>query len=175
MSNSPIFRNCDEIAPSDFAEHPIWVSCHLVDYEETWYDDVDEEAFRAHVAALPIDRSMVAYISAKFITSNGTELSGYIENWGESNDRNTVLDFSPTIFGVDGYRIDLWHGATYQFGTERMEKCMSEFRKLAGGALNDHFPINCSIDSSIFGRELKLTFEGFGSYVAEGVISICDN
>ena len=172
MSKSPIFRNCDDISPGDFEQHPVWVSCHLVDYDEPWYDDVDEEEFRALESGLPIDRDTVAYISATFHTAKGIELSGYIENWGEPTGRNSLLDYSPTLFGPAGNRISFWHGNTYEFGTDHLDQCMSQFREAVGGPLKEHFPLTCKIDSRIFGDEITTTFEGFASFTADEVISI---
>ena len=40
--------------PDDFATHPVWVSCHSVDYDEPWYDGTDEETFRPWLSEIPV-------------------------------------------------------------------------------------------------------------------------
>jgi hypothetical protein len=26
----------------DFAQYPVWIACHVADYDEPWYDDTDD-------------------------------------------------------------------------------------------------------------------------------------
>jgi hypothetical protein len=35
----------------DLITHPVWVSCHSVDYDEPWYDGTNEETFRPVIKA----------------------------------------------------------------------------------------------------------------------------
>jgi len=48
-------KQAGDLVAANFEAHPVWVSCHVVDYDEPWYDDTDEETFRPWLGALPLD------------------------------------------------------------------------------------------------------------------------
>lgn len=45
-SPRPLLRQFNDLRPQDFEEHSVWVNCHVIDYDEPWYDDTDAETFR---------------------------------------------------------------------------------------------------------------------------------
>src|SRR5260221_9118267 len=42
MSPTPLLKQAYDLIPDDLAHHPVWVSCHVVDYDEPWYEETDE-------------------------------------------------------------------------------------------------------------------------------------
>ncbi|WP_153556475.1 hypothetical protein [Roseimaritima sediminicola] len=167
----PIFRNCDDIGPSELASFPVWVYCHLTDYDEPWYEDVDDEAYRAWTDDSPIGNDTVAIVAASFRTHAGILLQGFIETWGDSTG-NPVLDLKPTIFDADGHRIALWHGATYQFGTDHLDDCIARFERLLGGSMPDHFPVRVEVKANVFGDALTDSLPGFASFSGPGETTV---
>ena len=41
----PGLKQFGELVPADFERHPVWIGCHVADYEEPWYEETDEETF----------------------------------------------------------------------------------------------------------------------------------
>ena len=41
MPDRPKLKQFGHLTPDDLASHPVWVSCHSVDYDEPWYDDTE--------------------------------------------------------------------------------------------------------------------------------------
>ncbi len=167
----PIFRNYDDIGPSELASFPVWVCCHLTDYDEPWYEDVDDEAYRAWTDTSPIGKDTVAIVAASFRTNTGTLLHGFIETWGDSSG-NTVLDLKPTIFDADGQRISFWHGATYQFGTDHLDDSIARFERLLGGPMADQFPVHVDVKPNVIGVVLAEKFPGFASFTGPGKTTV---
>jgi len=64
---------------ADFEHHPVWVSCHVFDYDEPWYDDTDEETFRPWLEPLPVDPSKTTFLArASFRLADGREFGGFV-------------------------------------------------------------------------------------------------
>jgi hypothetical protein len=42
----PELKQFGDLTVDDFARCPAWISCHVQDYDEPWYDETDEETFR---------------------------------------------------------------------------------------------------------------------------------
>jgi hypothetical protein len=75
----PELKQFGELCPADFERHPIWIGCHTADYGKPWYDDTNEETFRAYRGALPADPSMgILLVRATFHLRDGTPLSGFV-------------------------------------------------------------------------------------------------
>jgi len=34
----PLLRQFGDFTPADFEAHPVWVNCHVIDYDEPWYE-----------------------------------------------------------------------------------------------------------------------------------------
>jgi hypothetical protein len=45
---TPILKQFAALTIEDFAQCPVWIACHVADYDEPWYDDTDEETFRPY-------------------------------------------------------------------------------------------------------------------------------
>lgn len=42
----PELKQFGDLTHEDFDRHPVWIGCHVADYDELWYEDTDEETFR---------------------------------------------------------------------------------------------------------------------------------
>jgi hypothetical protein len=42
----PELRQFGSLTAEDFERIPVWLACHVADYDEPWYDETDEETFR---------------------------------------------------------------------------------------------------------------------------------
>lgn len=51
----PLLRQFGDLTPADFKAHPVWVNCHVIDYDESWYEETDEETFRPWLKSTPVD------------------------------------------------------------------------------------------------------------------------
>src|SRR5215813_6625908 len=75
----PILKQLADLAPEDFDVHAIWIHCHVVDYDQPWYDETDEETVRPWALPTPVDpsRSMLL-VKAKAVFADGTECQGFL-------------------------------------------------------------------------------------------------
>lgn len=79
MSKRPTLKSFRDLTAVDFERHPVWINCHTADYDQPWYDDTDEETFRPHVDALPVDPSTGMYlVHAILVLADGTQLPGFL-------------------------------------------------------------------------------------------------
>lgn len=51
----PTLKQFGDLALRDFDVSPVWVQCHVTDYEEPWYEKTDEETFRPWDQGTPVD------------------------------------------------------------------------------------------------------------------------
>ena len=55
--SSPVLKQFGDLSPRDFADHRVWVACHVEEYDEPWYEGTDEETFGPWNGRLPVERS----------------------------------------------------------------------------------------------------------------------
>ena len=78
-SERPELVQFGDLTPEHFERHPVWIQCHVVDYEAPWHDDTDEETFRPWSGPLPVDPSDALFlVRATASLSNGTTLRGFL-------------------------------------------------------------------------------------------------
>jgi hypothetical protein len=78
-SKRPTLKQFIELRQSDFDNYPIWVNCHVVDYDEEWYDDTDEETFRPWTGDIPVFPDDTMYlVTASFQLNDGTIMNGFL-------------------------------------------------------------------------------------------------
>ena len=71
----PILKQFGNLTPSDFSQHPVWVNVHVIDYEEDWYNETDEETFRPWDGNLPADPSETMFlVKARLTLADGSEI-----------------------------------------------------------------------------------------------------
>jgi hypothetical protein len=73
---SPTLKQFGNLSALDFDASPVWVQCHVIDYDEPWYDDTDEETFRVLDNGLPVDpvNGPTYLVSAEFELAARTPL-----------------------------------------------------------------------------------------------------
>jgi|CXWL01.1.fsa_nt_gi hypothetical protein len=108
--SKPLLKQFADIGPLDFKKHPVWVNCHIIDYEETWYEKTDEETFRPWLSKLPVSPAETSFlVAADFVLADGTMLQGFItpQNAQEAADLGAL---QPYIFASNGSLISFWYG-----------------------------------------------------------------
>ena len=133
MKNKPELKQFGDLTAEDLIRHPVWVSCHTVDYDEPWYDDTDEETFRPWLNPVPVSPSDGMFLVRATLTfQDGTSHDGFVTPSIEPNDLGIM---QPQCF-LEGQRHAFWHG---MFGATSEEK--ESFYKAAGRKIQDIFPI----------------------------------
>ncbi len=107
MTEKPELKSFGELSQVDFARHPVWINCHVADYDEPWFDDTDEETFRPFFGGLPVDpRSGMFLVAAAATLADGTSLSAFITPSIEEGD---VGALQPEVF-VGDRMFGFWGG-----------------------------------------------------------------
>jgi hypothetical protein len=77
--SKPELKQFGDMTNGDFDRHPVWVSCHVIDYDEPWYEETDEETFRPWLGDLPVDPTETMFlIRAEFRDPSGRIFAGFI-------------------------------------------------------------------------------------------------
>jgi hypothetical protein len=105
----PTLRQFGDLVPQDLESSTVWVNCHVVDYDEPWYDDTDEETFRPWDGALPVDPSETMFIvCAKFELASGDSLPGFVTPQTPGDSDLGVMQ--PHLFTPAGRLAGFWLG-----------------------------------------------------------------
>ncbi|MCP3975451.1 MAG: hypothetical protein GY720_13285 [bacterium] len=105
--SSPLLKRFGDLSLSDLQTHRVWVSCHVMDYDEPWYEGTDEETFRPWDRALPVepvDGMFLVLADATF--SDGTRGPAFLTPAVRANDLGTM---QPHVF-VDDRPFGFWGG-----------------------------------------------------------------
>jgi hypothetical protein len=79
MTERPLLKQFGDLTEQDFAGHPVWLNCHVADYEEPWYDETDEETFRPWSGGLPADLgSGMLLVRARAVLRDGSEHPAFL-------------------------------------------------------------------------------------------------
>jgi len=98
---------------SDFEEYPIWINCHLIDYEQPWYDETREDYFRPWFGYLPIiPGNMIFLVKSNLTCFDGTTYNGFITPTEEKpKDITKALGtIQPHIIHPSGKLVNFWYG-----------------------------------------------------------------
>ena len=103
----PLLKQFADLTPSDFSNHPVWAHCHVLDYDEPWYGETDEETFRPWLGPLPVEPEHTIYlIRATVILKDGSKHDGFLTPAAVDGDFATM---QPHVFvGVRSY--GFWAG-----------------------------------------------------------------
>lgn len=119
MTRKPFLKHADHLVPADFAVHPVWVSVHLMDYDEPWYDDTDETDFRPWTGKLPVSPEDGMYlVRATFTLADGRVLNGFLTPQIDSEPLNLGI-IQPQVFLPSGTLTDFWDGMFKRDPNER--------------------------------------------------------
>lgn len=109
MAQKPLLKQFGDLTRIDFADHPVWIQCHVVDYDEPWYDETDEETFRPWTGPLPVVPEDMLLVRAKLTLADGRVFQGFITPRHMREPLNLGI-VQPQLFLPSGKRCDFWDG-----------------------------------------------------------------
>ncbi len=154
-----MLKQFTELNPSDFESHPVWVGCHIVDYDEPWYDETDEETFRPWTEPLPVDPSIsLLLVRAKVFLRDGTEYPGFVTPAA----RGYMGESQPRVF-VGGRLFSFWGG---RFGVT--EEVRRAFHTAVGKSSGTVFPVRVTAEPGLVQGGYAIEVQGFYRKTSEG-------
>ncbi len=169
MSERPLLKQFGELTLADFSAHAVWVNCHVIDYDEPWYPDTDEETFRPRVGSMPASPSeTMLLVRAAFELADGTHLGGFVtpmfaqDAKGKTSDLGTM---QPTMFLPSGVLQQFWGGMCEetQAGRKRLYASL-------GKSAAQVFPIRFASEPGLTTGVAAGVIPGFCSYAHKGWI-----
>ena len=149
-----------DLTPGHFHRHPVWIQCHVVDYDEPWHADTDEETFRPWLEALPADPGAgMLLVRADLTLADGTWLDGFVTpvTSSESADADGALGYmQPQLFLPSGRRVMFWYGALSAPAESRQE-----FYNELGRSPSGVFPIHFQARPGLTSGTASGTVQGF--------------
>ena len=136
----PILKQFVALSPEDFECHPVWIGCHVADYDEPWHDKTDEETFRPYIGPVPANPSDLLLVSATATMSDGSRHPGFLSPSQQAGDLATL---QPHVF-VDGRAYGFWFGMV---GVPEAER--RAFLAATGKNPAEAFPIRFIADPSL--------------------------
>lgn len=106
----PILKQFVDLRPHDFKQHPIWVNVHVLDYDEEWYEDTDEETFRPWLEGRPVGGNEMYLVSASIRFADGTEFEGFVTPVDVFSGLRDFGSLQPHVFPSSGRSFGFWHG-----------------------------------------------------------------
>ncbi len=104
----PELKQFGELTADDFEREPVWISCHVEDYDEPWYDKTDEETFRPWSGKLPVSASLgMLLVRASATLADGSTHPGFFTP-AETDELGLI---QPQVF-VAGRMFSFWGGVT---------------------------------------------------------------
>lgn len=164
----PKIKQFIDLRSDDFERHPIWVGCYTFDYDEEWYDDIDQESFRPWVGETPVSSNDGMFlVRATLQLADGSNYPGFItpamaperaasafrlvkflrvSSGNSSTDQNAQLisETQPHIFVGQSPPFGFWGGA---FGNQLTER--RAFYDNIGKEPEAVFPIQISADKGL--------------------------
>jgi len=143
----PTLRQFGDLTPKDFEAHPVWVNCHVIDYDQPWYADTDEETFRPWLKSVPVDAAQTMFlVRASLRLADGTVLSGFItpqnpKDYGGEPDFGLI---QPQLFLPTGKRVSFWFG-----NMAPPEKDISEFYTILAKREANVFPLTFAAEAGL--------------------------
>jgi len=110
-NKKPLLKKYGQLNMSDFEYCPIWIGCHVTDYNEPWYNETDEETFRPWKGLLPVSpENGVFLLITNFLLADGTVLQGFISPKKQGNSNNLIQSTQPQILHSTEQQIAFWFG-----------------------------------------------------------------
>jgi hypothetical protein len=107
MPDRPNLKQFGQLMPPDLISHPIWVSCHSVDYDEPWYEGTDKETFRPWLGEIPVGADEMYLLACEFTMADRSRHQGFATPALEPDDMGVI---QPQIFSPSGKRHAFWLG-----------------------------------------------------------------
>jgi len=157
MSTRPELVQFGNLTLAHFDRHPVWIACHIADYEEPWYDDTDEETFRPWIGSLPVDASEgMTLARADFTLADGTRLEGFLTPAVDGDPIGPLGIMQPRLFLPDGTLGAFWEG---RFGRDASEH--AAFYQTLGKTAAQVFPVRCTVPAGLATGITTAVLEGF--------------
>jgi hypothetical protein len=148
------------LTPEHFTKWPVWMSVHIADYDEPWYDDTDEETFRPFDGKLPANpNKWTLLVRAEMTLADGSVFPGFVTPPGAPGRRRDTATIQPHLFGPDGKPHGFWTGVIRSTSAYR-----SRFYALLGRRPHAVFPIRFHASPELVREGVKGRIEGFKSY-----------
>jgi hypothetical protein len=155
-TNRPLLKQFGDLTLSDFSQHPVWVNVHVIDYEEDWYNETDEETFRPWDGNLPADPSETMFlVKARLTLADGSEYDGFITPQQESGEPD-LGTIQPCLFTKSGEIVWFWFG-NFQPSQKDINGIYEKLSKNA----NQVFPIKFKAQDGIATGIVKGIIPGF--------------
>lgn len=136
---APLLRQFGDLTAADFEGHPVWIQCHVVDYDEPWHDQTDEETFRPFTGAMPASPSEgMLLVRAEFTLRDGTVLGGFVTPAFEEDagQRDRILGTQQPMVLAEGGSVRFWWG-----GFEPTADAIADAYRALGRGADAVFPI----------------------------------
>ncbi len=156
MARKPLLKQFGDLTVADFAKHPVWVSVHILDYDEPWYDDTDEETFRPWTGELPVGPvEGMLLVRAKMTLADGRILEGFFTPQSKK-ETLSLATMQPQLFLPSGKRCDFWDGMFKRPAGER-KLIYQELGKDASAI----FPVHFSAEKGLATGRVAGSIPGF--------------
>lgn len=157
-----------DLTPDHFARHPVWIQCHVVDYDEPWYEETDEETFRPRGGPLPADPSEGMLLArAAFVFADGSRHDGFLTPAIPGDPMELLGLMQPQLFLPDGALGGFWEGVMARGEAEH-----AAFYRALGKTASDVFPVDCSASPELVGGIAQATLRGFYSMPRRGPVQV---
>ena len=109
MTTRPTLVQFGDLRLQHFATAPLWAQCHVLDYDEPWYDDTDEETFRPWTGSVPVDPAEAMFlVRAAGTLADGTTVAGFLTSHNGSTPDLSLMQ--PHIWLPSGGAAGFWMG-----------------------------------------------------------------
>jgi hypothetical protein len=148
----PELKQFGELTAEDFEREPVWIACHVEDYDEPWYDETDEETVRPWGGELPVSPSpAMLLVCATATLSDGSSHPGFYTS-AENDDLGLI---QPQIFVV-GRLFSFWGGV---MGISRLYR--DDFYRSIDRSPEAVFPIRFAAAPDLLESEGPIEVQGF--------------
>jgi hypothetical protein len=166
VQRKPLLKQFGALTPNDFAEHPVWAQCHVIDYDEPWYDSTDEETFRPWDGPLPVDPQNGTFlVRSTFKFADGTRQGGFLtpQHLGEPLNLGLV---QPHLFAPSGKLCSFWWGMTKPTPGDG-----KAFYAALGKQAKNVFPLDFEAEAALASGQTSGVIRGFYFLQQGSVIS----
>ena len=138
----PTLKQFAALTPGDFEKNPIWACCHILDYDEKWYPETDEETFRPWVGSSPVRSDGTDFlIKCTFTLRDKRVYPGFIAprppKFYPFFLKRDLAEMQPIMI-VDGHHLAFYHGM--------FARSLDEWHSLLG-TLSNVFPVRFVFDA----------------------------
>lgn len=138
----------------------MWIQCHVVDDDEPWHDETDEETFRPWTGDRPADPSDgMLLVRATGTLPDGTRLPGFLTPAFTAGDLGTM---QPHLF-VAGRLFGFWGG-----GVAIPPERRAAFYEAVGRSAADAFPLRFETEAGLSGGATSVAVLGFYRLSGQG-------